>query len=764
MKSKIFIFILTISILNNFLQAQTLYDYCFEKKLNITVSDSLGNQLKMPWVGGMNSVQFSEVDLNLDGIKDLFAFDKTGYKVLTFINQGIADSVSYVYNPIYQKYFPEFYGWAKLLDYNSDNKADIFCYTPGGIAVYKNISDTVLQFKLTYTMLNSDMGSVISNIGVTYDDYPAIYDIDNDGDLDVLAFFGLGAYVQMHKNYSQELYGNSDTLLMKLVFNCWGNIAESSTTSQIFLNITCPWNFRCNENNNERATRHTGSTMLAGDFNGDNLTDLILGDVDYFNLTALYNGGNIDTAHIVSADTTFPGSYPVTFNSFPLPSYLDVNNDNLKDLIISPFSSNSLLTESFKSNWLYKNSGTPTLPNFNFKQDDFLQNQMIDFGTGAYPVIFDINSDGLQDIFVGNYGYLDSSYYEFGFLKSKFISKIAWLLNTGSISNPSFMLMTRDFANLSSLEEVSLFPAFADLNNDGDIDMLCGNAPGKLIYFENIAGAGNTPVFASPVYNYQNIDVGDFSAPQLFDINNDTLVDLIVGKKNGYLSYYQNTGSLTNPMFTHITDSLGKVCVVTPNVSYFGYSNPCFFKDSAEIRLFSGSESGYIYYYKDIVQNLNGQFTASDTLLIHIDSDSAVSHIDNGSRSSVAVYDFNSDGFPDIVSGNLSGGLTYYTGVKSNAFVNIEEKQPEPSVEFNIYPNPADDILNIFVGTDKQQVYVEIFNHLGKKVFEGHQSGQTNTTINISRFNSGIYICKVCIPGEKSNMNLCATKKFIIAR
>jgi hypothetical protein len=39
---------------------------------------------------------------------------------------------------------------------------------------------------------------------VTNVDYPAIFDIDNDGDLDILTFWGLGSFMELHQNMSVE--------------------------------------------------------------------------------------------------------------------------------------------------------------------------------------------------------------------------------------------------------------------------------------------------------------------------------------------------------------------------------------------------------------------------------------------------------------------------------------------------------------------------------------------------------------------------------
>ncbi len=744
--------------------SQTIFDYGFKKTNNIPMSDSSGKILRHAWVGGLNSCQFSEIDLNFDGINDLFVFDKTGNKSLTFINNGIPDSVDYTYNYYYQKYFPDFNGWAHILDYNKDHKNDIFTYTLAGIKVYKNISTTSLKFQLLYPILNSNMGSNISNIAVTPDDYPVFYDIDRDGDIDVATFFGLGQFVEMHKNLSQELYGNSDTLLLKLRYHCWGDFSENSLNNQLTLNITCPW--RCSEINSGKATRHTGSTLLAGDFNGDNLTDLIVGDIDYFNLIKLTNGNTNDSVHMIAMDTLFPSvTHPVKFNSFPIASYIDVNNDNKKDLLVSPFTSNMTLAESYNSIWYYKNIGDTVTPNFSFVKPNFLQDDMIDFGTGAYPVIYDFNSDGLSDIMVGNYGYLDSSYYEFGYLKSNFRSQIAVLQNTGTATNPSFHIATRDYANLSQLHLIGLYPTFGDMDHDGDVDMICGQSDGTLIYFENLAGAGNIPIYNSPVYNYKGIDIGDFSAPQLFDLNGDNLLDLAIGKKNGYITYYQNIGTQTNPAFQKITDSLGKVFVVDPSVSYTGYSTPCFFKDGTQTKLFVGSDLGRIYYYKNIDGNLAGKFTATDSVLIFTDADSTTLFVKDGIQTGVAVYDFNNDGYKDMVCGNFSGGLTYYEGKFPHNYNSIEDYQQLSEITFEVYPNPACDKVTVdFEQNYSAMLHIELYDILGKRILTKDVASVTNTTIDVSSLKNGFYFCRLLALDNTNKWNLVGTKKIIILR
>ena len=416
MKSKIYLINIFLSALlvcaANRLSAQNFHDFGFKKDLSVPIYDSAGTVVPFAWAGGMNSCQFSQIDLNLDGIKDLMVFDRNGNRMLTFINHGTAGSVDYEYAPQYQAAFPIMSDWVRLIDYDGDGKEDIFTYTVGGMKVFRNISDSVLKFKLVTSLLTSYQYNGFINLYVSLADYPVIADIDGDGDLDILTFFSLGTYVQYHKNLSMEKYGNADSLTYKLTEMCWGHFKESPVSNQLILNDSCPYTCSQNsfQNNLEDAPRHTGSTLLAMDANDDSVSDLLIGDVGYNGLMMLYNGGTKDSAWMVSQDTVFPSnSRKINLCSFPAADYVDIDNDGAKDLLVSPFDPALTNAENQHSVWLYKNTGTNSSPVFEFQTDNFLQSKMIDVGSGAYPVLFDYDGDGLQDLFIGNYGILDSS-------------------------------------------------------------------------------------------------------------------------------------------------------------------------------------------------------------------------------------------------------------------------------------------------------------------------------------------------------------------
>ena len=723
--------ILFVAILVSQLHAQ-YHDFGFKKSFNVTVKNQTNHILKYAWVGGLNSCQFAAIDLNLDGIKDMVVFDRSGNRLLTFINNGTANTVDYTYAPQYEKYFPYIHDWMFLVDYNNDGKEDIFTYSTGGMSVYRNDSDPLngLVFKKMTNVLNSLQYSSYLNLYVSDVELPAIADVNGDGCPDILVYHILGSYLNLHVNQSMIKYGNCDSLDFARTDFCWGDFFESSSSHDLTINITCPYSKESSEKP-DKEVLHSGSTILVMDLDSNGLKDLVIGDVSYPNLIAAYNGGTLQHAHITGMDTTFPSnSLPVELYSMPFPSLIDVNNDGKKDFIASPFDANALLSESKKSVWYYKNNGTQNVPKFEFQSNNFLQEDMIEAGTGAYPVLYDIDGDGLTDLLVANYGYRDTSYYQSGFLYSTFISNISYYKNTGTLQQPEFTLITEDFGNVAALQLLSVYPTFGDVDGDGDVDMIIGESEGTLLYFENIAGASNPVVFAPPVTLYQNIDVGKFSTPQLVDLNKDSLLDLVIGNKMGKLSYYQNTGTKNNPVFTHITDSLGKVNVCDYNTSNYGYSVPCLFKDSVgKYCLFVGSESGKIFYYNNIDNNLAGAFNLVEGQLLLIYE---------GIRTGVSVKNINNDSFQDMVIGNFAGGLNLYLG-KQPELLSIEHLE-KSKPEFSIFPNPSGGLVNITASDNinERDYLIEVYSYTGQRVLLQRFSRH----IDVSPLNKGILYFK----------------------
>ena len=114
---------------------------------------------------------------------------------------------------------------------------------------------------------------------------------------------------------------------------------------------------------------------------------------------------------MIAQDSLFPKNNstttPTEIEIFPAGYYLDVNNDNIKDLIAAPNCNSGCNNNN--NVWHYRNSNATNNPNFNLETNSFLQEGMIEVGEGAHPVFFDYNADGLMDIIIGNYGEYDSN-------------------------------------------------------------------------------------------------------------------------------------------------------------------------------------------------------------------------------------------------------------------------------------------------------------------------------------------------------------------
>jgi hypothetical protein len=497
---------------------------------------------------------------------------------------------------------------------------------------------------------------------------------------------------------------------------CWGKFRENELNCEITLDLPCGGG-RSPEN-----ILHAGSSLSTFDSDGDGDKEIVIGDISCTTNTLIVNGGTAQLANGISQTHNFPNTTePINFNNFPTSYFIDVNNDGKKDLLVSPNVFNA--AENAESVWFYKNVGTETLPNFKKINENFLQNQMLEVGEGAHPILEDLNGDGLKDLLIGNYGY-----YSVG---GSINSKLAYFKNVGTLDEPIFQFQTNDYQNFSQLNMRGLYPAFGDLDGDGDKDLLLGNEDGKMVYCTNIPNNGVANFVLSESF-YKGIDIGNFATPQIVDIDGDGKLDLLIGEERGTVNFCRNEGTTSTPDFSvaNLNPLFGNINVskYIPNSIAFGYSTPKFFKFNGQSRIISGSQQGYIYLYENIDNNLNGTFSLIDSTL---------SDIWEGERSVPEISDINNDGKPDLFLGNYAGGLSFFKFDNVSNMFNLKSTK-----NLSVYPNPSKD--NVYIKTNINRLNsVSVFDLNQRLIlFESVFSGN-NLSIDISKINAGYYILKV---------------------
>ncbi len=526
---------------------------------------------------------------------------------------------------------------------------------------------------------------------------------------------------------------------------CWGKFQESGLSQDITLGITCrrqPGFFA----DPLKSNVHSGSTIAAFDEEADGDYEVLLGDLLYDGLTYLRNGGTATAAYM---DTTY-GLFPiydasVDINIFVAAYFLDVNNDNKKDMIAAPNSLN--VSVNYDNCWYYENVDPGNGVTLSRVKKTFLIDQMIDVGMGAYPVLFDHNNDGLLDLVIGNYSKKVSA--------SNINSGLVLYENIGTANAPEFSLVDRNYAGLHTAFNPAAFgitPTFGDLDGDGDKDLMVGASDGKLHYFENTAAMGQPASFGNLQAEYKGIDVGQFAAPVLVDIDRDGKLDLVVGEMGGTLRYYHNIGTAQVADFASSPDDNKWGFVDTQPVCCTGFAIPFIFENNANNRydLLVGSESGKVMYYADIESQIGDTFQLTQARF---------GDINEGQRTAIAGADLNNDGTWDWVVGNVRGGVGFYSG--NGPVITSVNPADAHSFDWEVFPNPSNGNIAVRLNDNLSGNFeLKVYDLAGREVFATQQlNAAVPAHLDFGTLQNGTYLLELKVNGAFGGV-----KRIVIAQ
>ena len=476
--------------------------------------------------GGMNWTHPAFVDLDNDNDLDLLVGESSGQLTL-YRNRGTAVTPNWKFETnTYATINTGYWAYPALVDVTGDNTPDMFIGTGNGqVLIYYNTGTP-----------NSPSwpNTPDTSLATGNEASPTLFDLDNDNDLDLLVGHNGGTL------YHFENTGSSTNPVWTFRTDKYGGINETDQSIQpSFVNLDGDSDQdlligRCGDlvwyrNNgpvtNPSWTRITdgygsigGSCAVSpglGDWDNDNDLDLLIGH-HWGNFHFYRNDGppnwveqNIKLPFDLTGDTAA--------------ALGDWDNDNDLDLLIGAAGGDV---------YQYTNVGDNTTPDW--QDEGVLLSLPWTDHPHAFPALADIDGDNKPELFIG----------EGGWQGPNAGGNIHYYDNVGTTSVPNWSLVTTDWLGIDVGGWST--PTFVDINNDNDLDMFIGAEDGTVTFVEN-TGSPTSPSWATPVSSYAGLDMGDYSAPAFIDVDNDGDLDMLIGLKHGSLAYVRNTGTISNP-------------------------------------------------------------------------------------------------------------------------------------------------------------------------------------------------------------------------
>lgn len=510
-------------------------------------------------------------DLDGDSDLDLLVGEATG-SLKYYENVGSARLAQFVAsaNPFEGITVAE-YSAPRFIDLDGDSDLDLVVGADdGAITFYENKWIGVVAPEFVRRTGDSTFGFV--EIDTSYDkesegiglSTPTLIDYDGDNDLDVVVG-------HVYYNFGGDDTSADEALLATDALYFYENVggaeapefSKKKTGSENPFSSVDAWGY---------------SAAAFGDLDADGDFDLVLGNNDgsLFYYENVGSSAATFVARLARANPMFKFYQEIdalfeqenwAADLEIVPAYGDLDGDGDIDLVVGAENTAALL--------YFENNGTTTFPNFKFREGVFTD---VVFQSGA-PVLVDLDDDGDLDLVIDNCYCVDDStttglydldctyydgntgdcgdYDDADFTASeqccacgRASGGLAYFENTGTANVSQFVARTGTSNPFDGLEVgTHCRPAFADVDNDDDVDLILGGSNGALQYYQNNGTAAIPEFIAVGANPFASVNVHNRSAPALIDYDKDGDLDLAVGTADGTIVYYANTGTPKLPEY-----------------------------------------------------------------------------------------------------------------------------------------------------------------------------------------------------------------------
>ena len=562
----------------------------------IEVHGADGKRLNHPFHGGFNLPRPQLIDIDGDQDLDLFVQERTG-DIKYFENTGTPTEPSFIWRS------DQYHGldvgeWYRFVDLDQDGDYDLI-----GETIFSYIRFFRNEGTATSPSFAAPLDSLPDFEGVPLfmdrQNIPTITDLDCDGKLDM--FIGRVSGTVLH----YESTGPDATGLPR--FRLVTDRFEDIEIVSMF------------------ATLHGANALSFHDIDQDGDQDLFWGDFFEAGILLIPNTGTCAEPNLRNDPIAYPPDDPVRTSGYNSILFADLDGDGGAELVFGvlggAFNPNTSAVEN-----LYYMDPMPE-GGLLLKTTTLLSG--IDVGADSYPVFADLDADGDSDLLLSN----KIATHDFS------TGVIHYFENT---STPE-QLSWQEQETLNINGHYNLAPAVADLDADGDLDMLVGTWNKGSLYFRN-DGTPEIPNFVPDESLTVSLTRGSNSTPALVDIDMDGDLDLFIGESSGTLNFYQNNGTPSTPKFDLISDRFQEIDVGRRSVPRFADLD-----GDGDQDMIVGRETDGVALYMNTGTATAPSFTDSGTLPASFPI-----------LSVPAFVDIDTDGDLDVFSGGLGGGLLFF--------------------------------------------------------------------------------------------------------